>query len=163
MAKYAAETDVPIERSQAEIKGIIMRYGATRYATLDDPNCAMILFEIENRRIRFTLPLPDKSAEEFTHKNHNSGKRVPRSQEDAYRFWEQACRQRWRALCLIIKAKLEAVETGITTIEREFLNNIMLPDGQTVGDFILPQIEASYSTGKMPPLLPGIGETTGVS
>ncbi len=115
----------------------------------------MIMFEIANRRIRFMLPLPDRNADEFTHKNHSSGKRIPRTPEAAYKEWEQACRQRWRALCLIVKAKLEAVESGITTIEREFLSNILLPDGQTVGDFMLPQIAASYESGGMPKLLPG--------
>ena len=34
---------------------------------------------------------------------------------------DQACRQRWRALLLVIKAKLEAVTAGISTVETEFL------------------------------------------
>jgi hypothetical protein len=29
----------------------------------------------------------------------------------------------------------------------------MLPNGSTVGETIAPQIEASYATGQMPPLL----------
>lgn len=161
--KYAENTDVPVEKSQAEIKSIVMRYGATRYATLDDPVCAMIAFEIANRRIKFTLPLPDRSDERFTHKMHGSGKKIPRSDEESYRVWEKSCRQRWRALGLIIKAKLEAVETGISTIEREFLSNILLPDGQLVGDFLVPQIAVAYESGQMPKMLPGIGETTNVN
>lgn len=160
MSRYAEKTEVSVEKSQTEIKTIVMRYGATRYATLDDSQCALIAFEIKGRRIRFELPLPDRKAEQFTHKNHNSGKKILRDEQESFRVWEQACRQRWRALCLIIKAKLEAVETGITTIEQEFLSNILLPNNQTVGQFILPQIAASYETGKMPPLLLGIGETS---
>jgi hypothetical protein len=73
---------------------------------------------------------------------------------------EVARRQRWRALALAIKAKLEAVESGIATFEEEFMAYIVLPDGQTVGEFLSPQIEAAYSSGRMPPLLPGIGETS---
>jgi hypothetical protein len=68
--------------------------------------------------------------------------------------WEQACRQRWRALALVVKAKLEAVECGISTFEEEFLAWMMLPDGSTVGDRMLPQLETAYRTGQMPPLLP---------
>ena len=46
--------------------------------------------------------------------------------------WEQACRQHWRALLLIIRAKSAAVESGITTLESEFLANVLLPDGGTI-------------------------------
>lgn len=76
------------------------------------------------------------------------------NRKQAYEAWEQACRSRWRALYLIIKAKLEAVDSGISTIEREFLYDIVLPDGKTVGEYMAPQIEAAYTTGEMPPMLP---------
>ena len=66
--------------------------------------------------------------------------------------WEQACRKRWRALLLIIRAKLEAVESGITTLESEFLANIVLPDGGTVGQWLAPQIDAAYATVRLPPM-----------
>ena len=55
---------------------------------------------------------------------------------------------------MIIKAKLEAADSGISTIEREFLYDIVLPDGKTVGEYMAPQIEAAYTTGEMPPMLP---------
>lgn len=84
--------------------------------------------------------------------------RVVRSKA-AIEFGGKPARQRWRALALAIKAKLEAVETGIATFEEEFLNYIVLPDGVTVGEFIRPQIETAYATGTMPKMLPGIGET----
>ena len=64
------------------------------------------------------------------------------------------CRKRWRALLLIIRAKLEAVESGITTLESEFLANIVLPDGGTVGQWLAPQIDAAYATVRLP-LMPG--------
>lgn len=58
----------------------------------------------------------------------------------AHQAWEQACRQRWRALSLCIKAKLEAVAAGITTFEHEFLAHFLTGDGRTVGDHIIPQL-----------------------
>ena len=51
-------------------------------------------------------------------------------------------------------SQLEGVALGITTVEEEFLAHIYLPDGRTVGEFMRPQIEESYSTGRMPPMLP---------
>lgn len=155
MSKYAEKTEVSCERSQAEIRAIIGRYGATRYATLDEPGRAAIMFEVKDRRIRFTLPLPDVTDSQFDY----DGRNHRRSIDQRHQAWEQACRQKWRALALAIKAKLEAVQTGIATFEEEFLNYIVLPDGVTVGEFIRPQIEVAYSKGTMPKMLPGIGET----
>ena len=71
----------------------------------------------------------------------------------------QACRQRWRALLLVIKAKLEAVTAGISTIETEFLANIVLPDNTTAGEWMIPQIDQAYRTGQMPPMLPAAGNS----
>ena len=43
--------------------------------------------------------------------------------------------------------------SGITTLESEFLANLVLPDGGTVGDWLAPQIDEAYATGRMPPML----------
>lgn len=74
-------------------------------------------------------------------------------QEEAYREWEQACRSRWRSLCLCIKAKLEAVEAGITSFEKEFLAHIVLPSGQTMGEYAIPHLEEMVTNGRMPQLM----------
>ena len=108
----------------------------------------MIQFEMNEKRIRFDLPFPHP--EEF--ERNKVGAQRPRGQVSV--AWEQACRQRWRALALAVKAKLEAVESGITTFEEEFMAHIVLPGGQTVGAWMVPQIEVSYKAGKMPPMLP---------
>jgi hypothetical protein len=108
------------------------------------------MFVLANRRIRFQLPLPDPNDKRFTHTPGRGQRRTADAQEREY---EQAVRQRWRALALVIKAKLEAVEAGISSVEDEFLAFVMLPNGSTVGETIAPQIEASYATGQMPPLL----------
>ena len=74
---------------------------------------------------------------------------------------EQHRKSRWRALYLVIKAKLEAVDIGITTIEEAFLADTVLPDRRTVAEVMQPQIESAYSTGNMPPLLPYHGGNDG--
>ena len=78
--------------------------------------------------------------------------------------YDKAIRQRWRALALIVKAKLEAVESGIfgeDTFQKEFMGHIVLPDGSTVGDTVLPMINIAYETGKMPKLLPEFSSKKG--
>lgn len=75
------------------------------------------------------------------------------NREPNYKECEKEGRRRWRCLVIAIKAKLECVESGITTLEDEFMAHIVLPNGQTVGHVMLPQINASYEDGEMPPLL----------
>lgn len=159
MAKYAEGTEVSVEKSRAEIEGLIIRYGATSTAFMNGPGRAMIAFEAKGRRILFELPLPDKADRKFTHViMGRSSTPSPRSPEKALAAWEQACRQRWRALALVIKAKLEAVETGISQFEDEFLANIVMPDGQTVSTHVRPRIAAAYEQQTMVPLLPPPGK-----
>lgn len=153
---YAQETRVPVSRSRAEIEAIVTRYGATTFASALAPDMAMVIFELKERRVRFELPLPKKV--EFGTRVVR-GNKVQATPEQIDAAWEQACRQRWRALALCIKAKLEAVDSGITTFEDEFLAHIILPGGELIGRWMKPQLEESFRTGKMPPLLPGVGET----
>jgi hypothetical protein len=152
MSRYAETTAVPADKSRAEIERTLERYGATAFAYAWQGQNASIMFEADGRRVRFLLPLPDREAAEFT---RTPGRGVPRSPEAAREAWSQACRQRWRALALVIKAKLEAVEAGITEFQDEFLAHIVLPDGRTVGDHARPGIAIAYESGTLPPLLPG--------
>ncbi len=149
MPKYAEKTSVPAEQSRAEIERTLERYGASKFAYAWAGENAVIVFEMMERRVKFVLPLPDKNSNEFT--QTPTGK--DRSATEAQKAYAQAVRQRWRALALAIKAKLETVETGISEFEAEFLAHIVLPNGSTVEQFIRPQIETAYKTKKMPPLL----------
>lgn len=147
MTMYAAQTSVPVEKSKAEIETILLRYGASEFVSGWGSNLAQIGFRMNGRAVRFVLPLPEQNDEEFQKTPSRGNQRSP---QDAYKAWEQACRQRWRALTLCIKAKLEAVECGITTFEEEFLAHLVLPNGNTVGQWMHPQLEDLSASGKMP-------------
>lgn len=154
MSQYARDTQVSTEASRGEIERTLTRYGATSFAYGWQGSKAVVQFAAEGRHVQFTMELPDKDDPDFT--MTPAGKRT-RSDDQAFKAWEQACRQRWRALNLVIKAKLEAVESGISEFEEEFLANIVLPNGKTVGAWMRPQVEEAYSTGKMPDMLPALG------
>lgn len=154
---YASSTTVSTESSRAEIERTLTRYGAQSFAYGWSGHRAMIEFAMNDRRIRFVLALPDKEATEFWLTPAGRRKLAP---EAAHKKWEQACRQRWRALNLVIKAKLEAVEAEISTVESEFLSWTVLPDGTTAGEWIEPQIAEAYETGIMPMMLPQLGSGT---
>jgi len=148
--RYAQQTSVSVEKSRGEIERTLVRYGATSFVYGWQGDAAVIQFDANDRRIKFSLPLPDRAHPEFT---RTPGGRRTRSPQDAARAWEQACRQRWRALALAIKAKLEAVDCGIATFEEEFFAHIVMPNGQTVSRILAPQIDAAYKSGRMPRLL----------
>ncbi len=148
MPRYAANTNVSSELSRLEIEKTLIRYGADNFAYATANGQALIGFTMNERQIKFILPLPKKEEFKYTPTGRD------RSENSQYEAWEQACRQRWRALHLVIKAKLEAVECGISEFEDEFMANVVLPGGKTVGEFMKPQIESAYINGEIPKLLP---------
>jgi len=132
MSKFASATSVPVDRTQSEIRKTLERYGANGFMFGQGNGQAVVAFEMKARRVKFILPLPKDS------KNSKEA---------------QLERTRWRCLLLAIKAKLECVESGITTFEQEFMAHIVMPNGLTIHQNIGGQIEASYQSGNMPPLL----------
>ena len=134
MAEYAKRTKVPADRTRLQIEEMMRRRGADQFFSGADHDRAILAFRINGRHMRFVLTLSDTRS-------------------------QQQIMARWRALFLVIKAKLEAIDIGITTVEEAFLAETILPDRHTVAEVMLPQIESAYSTGSMPPLLPYYGDS----
>lgn len=145
MTKYAARTEVPSSRSRNEIERVLTRYGATSFMSGWDEGQAVIGFVIHDRQVRFVLPLPDPQDRAFTRSETGRA----RSAAVAQKAYEQAVRSAWRSLLLIIKAKLEAVESGIVEFDTEFLANLVLPNGQTVGSQVLPAARQAMESGSL--------------
>lgn len=150
-SKFASSTSVPVERSRAEIESVLKKYGATKFASGWDQDKAVIAFEMEERRIRFDIPIPPL-ADFKTREKWGAVRTIPDGEASQLR--DQETRRRFRALLLVVKAKLEAVASNVSTFETEFLAFVVLPNGVTVGEWLAPQIARSYDGGKMPPLLP---------
>jgi len=155
---FAADTKVPVHRSQQEIEELVRAAGAKSFYRGDDQGKAIIGFQIRDRRILFELPLP--TAKEFeTVVRRGRTIRVPPGQ--VAQLLEQATRARWRALSLAIKAKLVGVEAGVESFDEAFLAQIVVPhEGRAVrfAAVALAAIGGAYKDGKLPPLLgPGGG------
>ena len=144
---YAKNTTVSPEKSQEEIKKILRRYGADRFGIMEEKDKGHVMFEYNGLLIQMSVDFPDK--EEFS-KTESGKKRIDSAIETAF---NQSIRQRWRALLLAIKAKLEAIESGISTIEQEFMAFVMMPDGRPLGEHIIPRLNEISKTGKMPKML----------
>lgn len=158
MPTYAAGTDVSTDKSMAEIRRTLQRWGATQFIWGEEQNRAMVAFQMRGRQVRFVLPMPDPEDKEFKWTNHSAPRRRTVNQQIAAH--DQAVRQRWRALNLVIKAKLEAVEAKISTFETEFLPHTVLPNGRTVAEEIEPTVARAYETNQMPELLPALKAIT---
>ena len=141
--KYATSTSVRSSQSRGELEDILSKYGATDYAYVARTTEAVIAFRMHEVNIRFTLPLPDKNADEF---RLTPSKKWERSDEEWARAYEQAVRSSWRSLLLVVKAKLEAIETGIVTFEQEFYAHLVLPSGRTIFEETHEQVRTALES-----------------
>jgi hypothetical protein len=154
---YAEGTTVPVERSRSEIEKILKKAGATGFGYWDDDehNVNILACKLEHYQLVFRVYTPDPVDYRNNGKTGRSRRtRTPKQAED---FAEKELKRRWRAQCLIIKAKLEVIESGQSSIAREFLADMMLPSGQTIGEEVIPRLEKAAKGGKMPKLLPALG------
>ena len=132
---YAEDTKVPVAQSRGQIETTLRKAGAERIVTMDEPLEAIVAFmmtgrSLTSRLIRLRIEIPGDAS-------------------------DQRRRAIWRAVGLVVKAKIEAVAQGITTVEQEWLAHVVLPDNTTVADWIEPQLQLAYERGQMPsePLL----------
>lgn len=133
MSRYAERTTVETAQSQDQVKRLLKGAGADQLAVYEAADKSAVAFRIGGRFYRITVPVKDVA---------NA------AQEE---------RRAWRLLLLLIKSKLEAVKEGATTIEREFLADMLMPDGSTVAEWTAAPLALAYEKGEMPRqlLLPG--------
>ena len=124
---YAEKTEVPFDRSINEIQALLRKRGAGQIFYGEDGGMFAVQFSLSDRMIRFRLPVT-----------------IP----DSKRSRDQQRRSRARALLLVIKAKLESVDSSIETIEQAFLANVVMSDGFTVHERIAEQMRLEYKTGQ---------------
>ena len=157
---YAEGTKVSVEKSRAEVDTLLGKHGATQRAiALDDvAGLAQIVFVVQGRKYRLDVPMPQPPDTDAVSNNPILDEK-PRGWwrwDDEHRQrWitqqmEQARRERWRAIVLVFKAKFELVDIGISTIEKEFLGDMVLANGDTMNRAVGEAIKHSLETGKSP-------------
>lgn len=140
---YAAATRVPEDRSRNEIEQLVRRYGATNFAYANGATGAMVAFETKRRRVRFLLAYPPEMRKPAEH----------RGRWDAAEAMAQERRRLWRALVLVVKAKLEGVASKVETFDQAFMAHLVMPGGRTLAEHLMPEVERMITSGKMGPLL----------
>ena len=151
--EYAKGTKVSPSKTELEIRQALCEFGVVDVAllTAGSTRSAAVLFVLDKRQYRLRVPLPDPDDSEFTQTTHKRPRKLPEGQRR--QRVEQATKERWRALLLLVKAKLQAIRLGVTTFESEFLGSVTLtPDGQTVADFLLPRLAQAIEKNQLPQL-----------
>jgi hypothetical protein len=128
MARFAERTQVTVEETILEIRKTVARYGGDQFVFGVAEDKIVVGFTNAGRQVRFAV------------------------KQDAEK--PQVNRQQARALLLVLKAKLEAVASGVMEFEDEFLANIVMPSGKLLGQEVREKIAVAYDTGEMPALLP---------
>lgn len=159
MTGYAAGTNVSRTATHAEVERILTRFGASKFAAGWEQDHGFVTFVYAGKRVTVArtvtirVPMPDRNHSAF--RLTPSTKR-PRSATAAEAAYQQAVRARWRALALVIKAMLVAVDAGIVTFEDAFLGYTVLPGGATVSQHLLPYVNQAIQDGHLPALPAGM-------
>ena len=127
------DTTVPYERTKAEIEILLKSYGIKniRWTTLEGQDDTLeFIIEAEMQGVKKQLGVAVKPPH-IVIKKKLHGKLVD----------TENINQEYRLLFHWIKSKIEAVVWGLSTIEKEFLSEVLmkLPNGQqsTVGDVVV--------------------------
>ncbi|GAB2748522.1 hypothetical protein [Sinomonas soli] len=115
---YVRGASITAAASQSEIQQMLMAHGATGLRWSWEDGKAAIAFRAGERRFRIVLALPQ-----------TADRLPPRSTPyESPKTPQDVGRQRWRQLSLLIRAKLDAVGSGIATFDQEFLAYMLDPE-----------------------------------
>jgi hypothetical protein len=154
---YVRGASITGAASRMEIQDMLTEYGATGFRCGWEEGRAAIAFTAGKRRFRFVLPLPGSAD-----LAGSAGDPLqPRRQGTGSKSPEEMARRCWHRLSLLIRAKLEAVDSGIVTFDQEFLAYMVLPGGGTVFQDAAPAIGTAYATGVRAGLLGQDGRQPG--
>lgn len=119
----AYKTTVSVVKSQQQIRELLRVAKATDIATLQSDKGCKIACVMSDRRLVFSVPPAKDEKEEM---------------------------RLWRVLRLKLKLHLEEMLEPTARFDEVFMAYILLPDGRTIAEHVLPAIEQSYKTNKPP-------------
>ena len=124
------KTKVPVGESKHDVEELLRKHGADQIYTGSDRGTGVgfVGFTLQARMFRIKL-------------GRRPGTKVAPEQQE---------REQWRAILLVVKAKLEIVARGDRSAEQEFLADLVLPNNTTAGEAMAPMLEEAYATGVMP-------------
>lgn len=162
MGHYAEGTSVPVSRSREELQRILERAGALEIAFATGAGGrARCAFRLKSTGLLVALEVPPVDPAALARKLGIRSDRYSKKEGRWLKPHELALakadgehRRRWRALLLVVKAKLEAIASGISTFEGEFMAGVVLANGRTLEAELAPKLKELAESGAVPSLLP---------
>lgn len=129
-------TEVPVQRSQDEVRRLLLRFGAEQFTFGEGRDWAGIEFVHADQLVRLRCPVVLGDPALVTDRGHIS-------HTDRQAKADEAERARvWRVLVNSVKCRLVAVEEGLETFEQAFLSHLVDPgSGATVWEAMRPSVE----------------------
>lgn len=124
---YAARTEVTVAKSQGELRALLSKHGITHFGIVEQPSMVAIAFQHGGHNHRIGLPLRGASDRAFTQYRNAKDREAAAAQEQ---------KARWRALVLVVKAKLEYAAILGQAADTAFTEYRVLTDGRTVQEHV---------------------------
>lgn len=123
MSRYAEGTEVSVDKSLAEIRSHMNRWGAEGFMHSEDPDTGNVRlgFRLRGAFYRFDLPTPS---------------RAKFSGRFADTQYQAEIRRRWRVLAAFTKAQLFGIEEGLIGAEKALLPFRVLAGGDTLSELM---------------------------
>lgn len=170
---FAKGTGVAAEKSRAKIEKLLRARKATQLGvSFDDENGeAIVIFTMPGKLITaaepakswtnpptpataevrepkqtvsFVVKMPKRSAFAKDHRGYIA------PEWKVTQLHEQAIRERWRCLLMVLKGKFTAIDAEIEDFETAFLPHLLVPSGGTVRDHVMPAYRSSLSNPGAP-------------
>ena len=132
------QTTVPVARSQEAIRKLILQNGGTGVAFISQP---------PTEAFEAYVPIKGKDYHVRIQAECKPEGRVRHRRGQPIDPFEQDCRRIWRVLYHHVKSIYEASNSGVMEFRRLVLAFIVTSDGKTVGDHILPKLDAAIEKG----------------
>lgn len=136
-SRYAEGTTVSPEKTQVEIGVLLTRICVEGRSIGEAAQRSHVEFQLHGRLYRMGFAIP--SLADF--RRTPGGKQRTGGQAVAAHGAE--VRRLWRCLKLLILSKIEVIESGISDYETELLPYAVMPTGETMAEWALPQLALS--------------------
>lgn len=162
----SADTDVPVEKSQEDIKQLVRRNGAAGFGVQEDYRTGRVIVSFvmnlpDGGHLPLQIPMDVRKVYAILYEQPRAAGGDPFKDDPAHRERRlaQAERTAWRQLHLIIDALLTATSLGIMTLADAFMGHVVVvnEDGRSerMGDYLqrtqgvlAPGVRALLPSGK---------------
>ena len=115
-------TNVPVAKSQEELRKVLRRYGADRFSFTESRELAEVTFSHGAWAVRMRVPIrpmTEAAAREWARAQRVNQAKAVEGRQDS------ETRRVWRVLYWLLKTRMEAIDAGVETFEQAFLPHLL--------------------------------------